>query len=430
MEPRLRVIAGGDKAKVYPLPRGRGFTIGNVARQSDICLSDPRLSPVHCRVENKDGEVSVTDLGSAAGVFVNGKRVGQSELGHGDTLKLGETELTYESIYAWTEASTPFEVKPGTRLEDSVFLDPPRAHEHVSAADLGIDFAPTSTDDVRQLANTGFGKFQLGRVIGSGHHGVVFRARRHDGSELALKVLDPAFPHNETEAAHFKEIMHARLNLRHPNLVTLIGIGRHSSCTWLALELVEGESIAQIVSQFQTSGVPSWTEAYRLAVHLARALNVAARHHMVHRGLTPANVLYRRLDHLYKLADLSLVQALAGSQLRRSTQRARSRDELPYVAPEQLQAEAAPDGRSDLYRLGVLVYLMLTGKPPFLGKNASETITLIRETPPAPPRTFQKSMPEVLQSAVLTLLVKRPEDRFQTAAELLGELARIEPDPT
>jgi serine/threonine protein kinase len=430
MEPRLRVTAGVDKDKVYFVPRERGFTIGNVAQQSDVCLSDSKLSPVHCRMENKDGSVTVTDLGSAAGVFVNGQRVTQSDLGHGDRLKLGDTELAYESIYSWTEASTPGEVKPGALLEDSVVLDPPRAHEPISATDLGLPFAPTSLDDVRQLTNTGFGKFQLGRVLGSGHHGVVFRARRHDGSELALKVLHPAFPHNQTETAQFKAIMQARHNLRHPNLVTLIGIGRHSSCTWLALELVEGESLAEMVSQFQTSGVPGWTEAYRLAVHLARALNFAARHHIVHRSLTPANVLYRRMDHLYKLADLALAKALAGSHLRRTAQRARSRDELPYVAPEQLQAEAALDGRSDLYGLGVLVYLMLTGKPPLLGKNPSETIALIREAPPASPRKFQKSMPEVLQSAVLRLLAKRPEDRFQTAAELLGDLARIEPDPT
>src|SRR5262249_23069518 len=161
-----------------------------------------------------------------------------------------------------------------------------------TVADLGIPSAPKTLDDVRELVNAGFGKYQLGRVLGSGHHGVVFRARRHDGSELALKVLDPAFPHNETEFTQFKAIMQARLNLRHPNLVTLIGIGRHSSCTWLALELVEGESVAQMVSQFQTSGVPGWTEAYRLAVHLARALNMAALHHLVHRSLIPANVLY------------------------------------------------------------------------------------------------------------------------------------------
>jgi serine/threonine protein kinase len=425
MDPRLRVTTGADKGKVYPLPRERGFTIGNVAKPSGVCLSDSKLSAVHCRLDNKEGEVSVTDLGSAAGVFVNGKRVSQSQLGHGDTLKLGDTELAYESIYAWTEASTPFEVKPGAKLEDAVFLDPPRAHEHVSVAELGLEVAPTSLDDVQQLANSGFGKFQLGSVIGSGHHGVVFRARRHDGTELALKVLDPAFPHNQNEAAHFKDIMHARLHLRHPNLVTLLGTGRHSSCTWVALELVEGESMVQTVSQFQTSGVPAWTEAYRLAVHLARALNCAARHQLVHRSLTPANVLYRRLDHLYKLADLSLTEALAGSQLRR-----RKGAELPYLAPEQLQAEAPPDARSDLYALGALVYLMLMGKPPFLGKNATETIASIRQSAPAPLRAVQKSVPKVLESAVLKLLAKRPEDRFQTSSELLGELARIEPDPT
>jgi serine/threonine-protein kinase len=149
----------------------------------------------------------------------------------------------------------------------------------------------------------------------------------------------------------------------------------------------------------------------------------------VHRNHTPANVLYRPLDHLYKLADLPLAEALAGSHLRHSVLRAKSRAELPYISPEQLQPQAVPDARSDLYGLGALVYLMLTGKPPFVGKNPTETAALIREAPPAPPRQYQKSMPEDFEAAVFTLLAKRREDRFQTAGELLRELAKIDPDP-
>jgi serine/threonine-protein kinase len=429
MQPRLRVTTGADKNKVYPLPPGRGLTVGN-AQQCDICLPDSKLSPVHCRVQNTDGSVTVTDLRSGTGVFVNGERVTQSELYHGHVLKLGDTELGYESIGEWNVPSSPAEVKAAGGFDDTAVYDAPRAHELTSFAELAEPSAPASLDDVRQLANTGFGKFILGPVIGSGHHGVVFRARRsQEGPELALKVLDPAFPHSPLEAAQFKAVMQPRLSLRHPNLVTITGLGRNSSCSWLALELVEGESLAHMVTRFETSGVPGWAEAYRLAVHLARALHFAGRHHLVHRNLTPANVLYRPLDHLYKLADLPLAEALAATHLRQSVLRAKSRAELPYISPEQLQPQAAPDVRSDLYSLGTLVYLVLTGKPPFVGKNPTETAALIREATPAPPRQHQKSMPEAFEAAVFSLLAKRPEERFQTPAELLNDLARIEPDP-
>jgi hypothetical protein len=427
MEPRLRITAGADKSKVHALSIGCALTIGT--EKSDICLDDPKVSRVHCRVQNAAGSVVVTDLQSQCGLFVNGERVAKKELCHGDVLRIGDTELTYESIGEWNAPSSPSEKTAGG-LVDTAFYDAPRAHEQISLSDLGVPTAPASLDDIRQLANTGFGKFILGPVIGSGHCGVVFRARRsHDGPELALKLLDPAFPHSQIEAAQFKAIMQPRLSLRHPNLVSLTGIGRHSTCSWLALELVEGESLAHMVSEFGESGVPAWEEAYRMAVHLARALHFASRHQLVHRQLTPANVLYRRLDHLYKLADLPLAEALAGSHLQQSTQRARSRANLPYVSPEKLQPQAVPDARSDLYSLGALTYLLLTGKPPFVGKNASETTALIREATPAPPRQQQKSMPEDFEAAVFTLLAKRPEERYQSAAELLRDLMKIDLDP-
>lgn len=429
MEPRLRVTSGAGKGNVYPLPMGRQFTFGAATPPSDIILEDPKLSPAHCRVQNKDGSVTITDLRSAAGVYVNGERVAQRELSHGDVLKLGDTELAYASIGEWNAPSSPAEQKASAGLDATAFFDAPRAHEHVALSDFGLSSTPTSLEDVRQLANTGFGKFHLGPVIGSGHCGVVFRARRHEGTEVALKVLDPTFPHSPVEAAQLKAVTQPRLPLRHPNLVTLIGMGRHNSCTWLALELVEGPSLSQIVSEFGASGLPPWTDAYRLAVHLARALHFAARHQMVHRNVTPANVLYRRLDHLYKLSDLPLAEALAGSQLRQTKQRAKRAAELPYLAPELLAAQAVPDARSDLYALGALTYLMLTGRPPFLGKNANETAALIRDAKPASPRAAQKAMPEDFEAAVFTLLAKRPEDRYSTAAELLRDLARIEPDP-
>jgi pSer/pThr/pTyr-binding forkhead associated (FHA) protein len=426
MPPRLRITGGPDKGKMFLLPPTSALNIGQLAERNQICLHDAKVSPVHCEVHSAAGGAIVRDLNSQTGVYVNGERVRQSELYHGSVIKVGDTEFTFESIDISMPGQPPpvvSEQPASDSIDPAEIMDPPRAHEPVER------LAPSSLEDLQSLANSQFGRFELGSVIATGHSGVVFRARLpHEGRDLAIKILHPLFPEGNEEAASFTKIIKAYLPLRHPNLATVFGVGRSSSYAWIAMEFVEGDTLGRMLQHYADASPPEWTEAFRLAVHLARALNFARRHHFFHHNVSPANVLYRGADHLYKLADVPLYSALAGSKLGETTQSPKSRIQIAYMSPEQLQPQAHPDIRSDLYSVGALTYHMLMGKPPFTGRSRTETISLIRQAKPAAPRQVRSSIPALFEATVLNLLAKHPEDRFQEPAELLYELAKIAPD--
>jgi len=246
---------------------------------------------------------------------------------------------------------------------------------------------------------------------------------------VALKVLHSAFPQNEEEMQHFVQRMKSAGSLRHANLVTIFQVGRTGPYCWVAMEYVEGESLAHALRRIAPDRLPDWQQAFRLAVHAGRGLHFAAQHHLVHRHLIPQNILYRSTDNLYKLGNLILGKALAGSALRQQSTARTIQEDLVYLSPELTHPHANADARSDLYSLGVMVYCVLTGRPPFAGRSATETVRLIREAEPARPKEMHPPLPDRLEAAVLKLLAKRPEERFQTAGEFLSELAEIAPDP-
>jgi serine/threonine protein kinase len=126
-----------------------------------------------------------------------------------------------------------------------------------------------------------------------------------------------------------------------------------------------------------------------------------------------------------KLGDLMLAKALEGQLAEQITRPGEILGDLRYMAPERTRGATDVDGRSDLYGLGALVYAVLTGRPPFDGATLVEKISKIRNDAPVPPRRYQLALPEACQGLVLKLLSKRPEDRYQTATELLRELERV-----
>lgn len=336
-------------------------------------------------------------------------------------------------------------------LADLGQLDDPRAvSERPSEDDEGEDATPSGTrltrprralrpppprraaaasavDELGRLSGTTLGRYTLGALLGVGHHGAVFRADdTQTGRTVALKVLRPRFPKDDAEWEQFFRVLQSALPLRHPNLVTVFEVGRTGEHAWLTTDYVEGESVAALLQRGTAAG---WEEGFRVAVHVGRALNYGSRRQFLHRSVTPRNVLLRGTDHLVKLADLPLARALAGSALRQTVLRQAIASDLPYFAPEQTVPKGVLDGRSDLYSLGAVVYALLTGRPPFVGKTAPETVRMIREASPERPTTAGADVPDRFAAIVLKLLAKRPQDRFQTAAELLHVLAQIDPDP-
>jgi serine/threonine protein kinase len=417
---RFRVSAGPDKGLSFELPPEGIQNIGRNPQHNEICLHDPDMDRVHGQVEVGDGRVVLVD-DSNTGTFVNGQRITRQELKHGDLIRMGKTELTFQAI-----GVKPTAVAVAAPAAASAAPKPAAAPAPRPAA-----ATPSSNgvDPLAELSGTTLGAFEIGPLLGKGYSGVVFRARNtREDRVVALKVLHPDFPASEEEMQRFVQALKTVRALRHPNLTGIAAMGRTGRHCWIAREYVEGESVAQVIQQISTTGVPAWTEAFRVAVHGGRALYAAGQQQLIHRDVMPRNLLVRAADNLVKLADLGLARALAGSQLRQSMLRAKIHSEVVYLPPEQTQPTPNLDVRSDIYSLGAVVYALLTGRPPCVGKTAAETVTAIRETPPTPASQWQPTMPPALDAVVLRMLAKRPEDRFPSAGELLAELAQIAPD--
>ncbi len=399
MTKKLVVIKGPDQGKVFPITADCNTLLGR-GRHADSRLSDGRVSRVHCEFELlKSGRILLTDLEST-GTYVNGQRVAEQVIKVGDVVRIGDTELRLEDTNAAEEATMPpiAPVRP-------VLLTTERLH---------------------QLTGARLSHYDIGEVLARGQSGLIFKAADFKNErEVAFKVLWPEFSQDDDEMRRFVRAMKTMLPLRHPNLVSLFGAGKTGPYCWIAMELVEGESLSQLIQRLGTAGMLDWRKTLRITASLARALEYAHGQNVIHRNIGPNNVLVGQNPGEAKLGDLMLAKALEGNLAQQITKPGEILGDVRYMAPERTTGgAAAADGRSDLYSLGALAYVLLAGRPPCEGANLIDTLTRIRQTKPVPPRQFQMGVPDQFEAAVLRLLAKRPEERYQTASELLRELER------
>jgi serine/threonine protein kinase len=214
------------------------------------------------------------------------------------------------------------------------------------------------------------------------------------------------------------------LALRHPNLVGLHAADRTDSHCWIAMELVEGENLTQLLQRVGLAGMLDWQHALRIALHIGRALKLLHEHKIIHRNVLPRNILINASDKLAKLGALEQARTLEASMAEPAPAIEAVMRDLAYMPPERVRGDVHGDARSDIYSLGATIHTLLTGRPPFEGKTTPETIARVLQAEPARPRELQLSLPEAFERAVLKMMAKRPEDRYQTAADLLVDLER------
>jgi serine/threonine protein kinase len=428
MAKQLLVIDGADRGRGFPLPGSGAVSIGSSRRNADICLHDPLVRPVHCLVEVDGSRIVVRSSDDAPDLVVNGHPTRERALRPGDVLRVGNSHLRVE----------------GRAVEPAGAAG---REEPAPAGEEPGDLARMPAE----LTGRAIGHYEIGPVLGGGPRSVVFRAQdRKAGRVVALKVFPPEFPRNAAEMRRFVRALKGVVGLRHPHLVTLHNAGRTGPYCWLALEHVEGESLAQLLARGGADNKPDWRQALRLGVHVGRALSFAHGHRLLHGNITPQSILVRAADQAVKLGDLMLARALAGSALHAATLEAKLLAELPYLPPEVANPNASVDRLSDIYGLGAVLYTRLTGRPPFQGDSPDETLALIdegavvkpRQRQPSSPQTpeedhwllsetlnwarqRQSSIPQALEGAVMRMLARRPEDRYPTAAELVADLERI-----
>jgi WD40 repeat protein len=250
--------------------------------------------------------------------------------------------------------------------------------------------------------------------------GAVYRAEDAAGRPVALKVVagegvaDPAFLerfHREARVAS---------EVRHPNVVSVLASGGDARAPFLALELIEGGSLGDLLRR---EGPLEWRRACRHAAEIARGLAAIHAAGLIHRDLKPDNVLLAPSGA--KVTDLGLARrAPTGLTKGGLTRTGELVGTLEYMAPEQLDDARRVDARADLYALGASLHAMLTGAPPFRGVGV-EVMKRVLFEKPRPPSALATGIPEALDALVLSLLAKSPDARPLDASAVARELEAI-----
>jgi serine/threonine protein kinase len=397
----LLVIAGPEKGRTFSIEDGQILVIGR-GQASNTQINDPHMSRVHCEVRADGGKTTLVDAGSTGGTFVGGRKITHHELRPGDVFQVGDSQIRYQ-------------------------LDPSHDQTTLGGGPQG-GAAPQRplSPALEQLVGQNVAHYRLDKLIASGHSGAVFKA--HDTEQnrtAAVKVLNPDPSHSEEQKERFVRAMKTMLPVKHPHIVELYNAGKSGPFCWAAMAFIDGESLTSVIERIGIEGMLDWKETFRVAVHVARALEEAHRCKIIHRNVTPANILRRTSDKCCLLGDLMLAKAVEGSLARQVTLPGQLVGDVPFMAPERTRDASSVDHRADLYGLGATLYALLTGSPPFESKSLSELVKMIREAPPRKPKEFQLAINDMFQDIVLKLLSKRPEDRYEEPADLLRDLERV-----
>ncbi|HEY1956806.1 MAG TPA: serine/threonine-protein kinase [Polyangiaceae bacterium] len=251
------------------------------------------------------------------------------------------------------------------------------------------------------------------RLVGEGGMGRVYEAEeRLSKRRVALKVLRPELVKDEDGRRMFLSEMQILASLEHPNVVRSLASLEHEGQLVLVLEYLEGKTLRALLNERDLS----WAEAVDIGAQVASALAAAHERDIVHRDLKPENVMVLE-DGTTKVMDFGIAKVLEHAQ-GKSTQ---SLGTLQYMSPEQIDAGAI-DGRTDLYALGLVLYEMLTGKPPFRSASPRELLNLQCTAEP-PAFAEDVEAPAGVVDLVFELLAKAREERPQSAEDVLATLS-------
>jgi len=267
---------------------------------------------------------------------------------------------------------------------------------------------------VAQEALQKFGKYEILGELGRGAMGVVYKARDPlIGRLVALKTVMPGMLSDADLLKRFYREAQSAGRLQHPNIVVIYDLGESNGLPYIAMELVEGESLQKIIGRGEV--LPLATKL-RLMIQICRGLGYAHRHGVVHRDVKPANILVT-VDGSVKVVDFGIVH-LADTGM---TSTGMILGTVSYMSPEQLRGEHV-DARSDIFSVGIVMYELLSGRKPFEGANVTAILLQIATGEPASISELVPGIPSAVEGVVRKCLRKDPEERFQSLEDVAFEL--------
>jgi eukaryotic-like serine/threonine-protein kinase len=271
------------------------------------------------------------------------------------------------------------------------------------------------------------GQYRLKKLLGAGGMGEVYLAEHQMMKRpCAVKVIRPEKAGDPQVLARFEREVRATAKLSHWNSVDIYDYGRTEDGTfYYVMEFLPGHNIGELVAGH--GALPPARIVY-LMKQVCDALSEAHLHGLVHRDIKPANIYcaYRGgIFDVAKVLDFGLAKPLSDANDAGLTQEGSITGSPLYMSPEQATSSDSVDARSDVYSLGALLYFMATGRPPFQYSSPLKVMIAHASEDPEPPRLLNAAIPHELEEVILRALEKRPDDRFQTVAELRSALEAV-----
>lgn len=256
------------------------------------------------------------------------------------------------------------------------------------------------------------GQYQIVEQIGLGGMATVYKAYQPSIDRyVAIKILPKQLAYDPNFVKRFQHEAKAIAALEHPHILPIHDFDTEGEYTYLVMRYVEGGTLTNLMGQ----SLP-YERIIQIVGNIARALDYAHRQGVVHRDIKPSNILIDKHGEEL-LTDFGIAKMVEGSSDTQLTSAGSILGTPAYMSPEQAEGKAV-DGRSDIYSLGVVLYELLTGQPPYRAETPLAIVLMHLNEPLLPPRTIKPGIPEPLERVVLKAMAKKPDDRFQSAADM------------